>query len=196
MAEIPEHLLKRAAGPEGRARVRAGRYRRRWRGPAGEEKAAEGAAVAHRRAPGAGCSCNEGRRAARRSRGPHPAPAHRRQGRLDPGREGHADRQGPRLAPPPRRRVRRLAGDDRVPARVLGVRQRATPAGGELQPHAEPVEGAVVLPRPAGTPDDVPPARRRRGHPRVSASPGSRSPATSTATRRTSPRTASSPSRP
>ena len=32
--------------------------------------------------------------------------------------------------------------------------------------HAEPVEGAVVLPRPPGAAHDVPPDGRRRDHPR------------------------------
>ena len=62
-----------------------------------------------------------------RRRGPgrsHPAPAHGRQVRLDPGRQGHAAGQGPRVAAPARRRVRRRAGLHGVPADLLDLRQR------------------------------------------------------------------------
>ena len=43
--------------------------------------------------------------------------------------------------------------------------QRAAARAGQRQPDAEPVEGAVVLPRPAGAAHDVPPDGRRRDHP-------------------------------
>ena len=53
----------------------------------------------------------------------------------------------------------------RVPARVLDRRERAAAHAGQRQPDAEPVEGAVVLPRPPGAAHDVPPDGRRRDHP-------------------------------
>ena len=102
----------------------------------------------------------------RRARRSHAAPADRRQERLDPGGQGHAGRQGAHLAAPAGRRVRRRARVHGVHVRVLGLRQRAAAAARQHQPDAEPVEGAVVLPRPAGTAHDVPPDDRRRDHPR------------------------------
>ena len=78
---------------------------------------------------------------------------------------------------------------------VLGVGQRPAAAALERQPDAEPVEGAVVLPRPPGTAHDVPPDDRRRDDPRRRADRAHLRSRTSTRTPRTSPRTASSRSR-
>ena len=64
-----------------------------------------------------------------------------------------------------------------------------------LQQDAEPVEGAVVLPRPPGAAHDVPPDGRGRDDPRRRTRVWSRSRPTSTRTRRTSRTTASSRSR-
>ena len=49
---------------------------------------------------------------------------------------------------------------------LLRARAGAAAADGQLQPDAQPVEGAVVLPRPPGAAHDVPPDGRRRDHPR------------------------------
>ena len=65
-----------------------------------------------RRPPAAAAGPAAGRRPGRS----HPAPAHGRQVRLDPGRQGRPAGQGPRLAPPARRRVRRRPGLHRLPA--------------------------------------------------------------------------------
>src|SRR5437588_352567 len=56
--------------------------------------------------------------------------------------------------------------DDGVPRRLLDVQGRTVPRAGEPEPHAEPVESAVVLPRAAGAPALLPPAGRRRDDPR------------------------------
>ena len=76
------------------------------------------------------------------------------------------DRQGPHLAAPARRRVRRRAGVHGVHVLLLDLGQRPAAAAGQPQPDAEPVEGAVVLPRPARAAHDVPPDDRRRHHSR------------------------------
>ena len=70
---------------------------------------------------------------------------------------------------------------------LLGARARTAARSGRLQPDAEPVEGAVVLPRPAGAADDVPPDGRGRDHPGHGPRSCSSSRPTSTRTRRTSP---------
>ena len=109
---------------------------------------------------------DRGRPAARRRSGrAHPAPAHGGQVRLDPGRQGQAPGQGPRVAAPARRRVRRGARLHRLPADLLLGRQRTAAGAGELQPDAEPVQGAVVLPGSPGAAHDVPPDGRRCDHP-------------------------------
>ena len=73
--------------------------------------------------------------------------------------------QGARVAAPAGDRVRRRSGLHRVPVDLLDLRQRAAARPGQLEPDAEPVEGAVVLPRPAGAAHDVPPDGGRRDHP-------------------------------
>ena len=100
----------------------------------------------------------------------HPAPAHGRQVRLDPGRQGHPAGQGPRVAPPARGRVRGRAGLHGLHARLLDLRERPAARAGQPQPDAEPVEGAVVLPRPPGAAHDVPPDGGRRAASRAWAS--------------------------
>ena len=75
-------------------------------------------------------------------------------------------RQGPHVAPP----AGRSSSWPRWPARrscfVFSVFVNAPLLrAGEPQPDAEPVEGAVVLPRPAGAPDHVPPDGGRGDHP-------------------------------
>src|SRR4051812_46823345 len=84
--------------------------------------------------------------------------------RLDPGREVRADRQGARLAAPARGRVRGCAGRHRVRVPAVGVRERAAADARQHQPHAEPVEGPLVLPRPPGAAHDVPPDGRGCDH--------------------------------
>ncbi len=105
------------------------------------------------------------------------------------------DRQGAHMAPPARRRVRRLPVVHRVHVPVLGVGQRPAAATRQPEPDTEPVEGAVVLPRSPGTAHDVPPDDRRRDDPRRRADRAHLRSRTSTRTRPTSPRTASSRSR-
>ncbi len=146
-SRIPAHLLERSKAA--RAEVR-GCTADRGRG-------ARGVAAA------TATTCGRDRSAARRrgSGRSHAAAADRRQGRLDPGREGDSGRQGPRLAAPAAHRVRRLARVHCVRVRLLGVRERAAAAAREHQPHAEPVEGTVVLPRVAGAAHDVPSDGRR-----------------------------------
>ena len=50
-------------------------------------------------------------------------------------------------------------------ADLLDLRERPAARAGQLQPDAEPVQGAVVLPRPPGTAHHVPPDGGRRDHP-------------------------------
>ena len=145
----PPRAQPRRQGPAGR-RARRGRHGHRT----GRGSAAGGGAVATARAPGG-----------RRARWSHPAPAHGGEVGLHPGRQGHAGRQGPHLAPPAGRRVRGLPGVHGVPARLLGLRERPAAAAGQPQPDAEPVQGAVVLPGPPGAAHHVPPDGRRRDHP-------------------------------
>ena len=101
-----------------------------------------------------------------RPRGPHPAAADRRQGRLHPADPGRGPGQGPRLAPPAGRRVRGHAQPHGAGHDLLRPRPGAAAGTGQLQPDAEPVEGAVVLPRPPGAPHDLAPDGGRRDHPR------------------------------
>ena len=183
-SRIPAHLLERA-----KKAARAGAVAARPGGGTATATAPVAAAAVHHRG---GHRRPAGRRRPGRA---HPAPAHRRQVRLDPGRQGHAAGQGPRLAAPAGGRVRGRAALHRLPADLLDLRERPAAHAGQHQPDAEPVEGAVVLPRPAGAAHDVPPDGRRRDHPghgHLRPDPGARTP---TATRATSPRTASSPSR-
>ena len=112
-SRIPAHLLERSKAAKA---TRRGRRRRR-RGASG----GGGTAVATA-APAAGRRHRRRRPAAgRRPRRSHPAPAHRRQVRLDPGRQGGAGRQGPRLAPPARRRVRRRCSRARAFLLVFSI---------------------------------------------------------------------------
>ena len=92
------HLLERVAAAKARASGGGG--------DAGGSGGGGGTAtaVATRRAAAAAAARGH------RARGSHPAPADGRQVGLDPGRQGHAAGQGPRLAPPARHRVRRRAG--------------------------------------------------------------------------------------
>src|SRR5439155_12874928 len=53
------------------------------------------------------------------------------------------------------------------PRDLLHVRERAAPGAGQPEPHAEPVEGAVVLPGPPGAAPVLPPHDRRRDDPDV-----------------------------
>ncbi|CAA9236101.1 MAG: Cytochrome b, partial [uncultured Acidimicrobiales bacterium] len=141
-------------GSRRRARGRGRRRRCRHRGaPVGRSHGGR-----RHRHPGA-AACH-------RTRGPHPAPPDRGEGRLDPRRQGPSHRQGPHVAPPARRRVRGVARRHRLPARVLGLRQRPAAHARELQPHAEPVQGALVLPRAPGAAGAVPPDGGGRDDPR------------------------------
>jgi hypothetical protein len=70
-----------------------------------------------------------------------------------------------RVAAPAHHRVRRGAVLHRLHADLLDLRERAAPRAGRHQPDAQPVEGAVVLPRSAGTAHHVPPDGGRRDHP-------------------------------
>ena len=83
----------------------------------------------------------------------------------------------------------------RVHALLLDLRQRPAAPAGQRQPDAEPVEGAVVLPRPAGAAHDVPPDGRRRDHPGHGLCRADPRPVHRQEPVATSPRTASSPSR-
>ncbi|CAA9223797.1 MAG: Cytochrome b, partial [uncultured Acidimicrobiales bacterium] len=147
--EDPRRAPRPVQGGAGEGCRRCARgWRRRWRG---HGRAPHRGGHGRRRSRHPGAAAGDG------ARGPHPAPAHRRQGRLDPRRQGQAHRQGAHLAPPARRRVRGVARGHRVPARVLRVRQRTAAHAGQLQPHAEPVQGALVLPRAPGAAGAVPP---------------------------------------
>ena len=143
------------------------------------------------------CGRHRHPRAARRlrPRRAHPAAAHRRQVRLDPGRQGHPAGQGAHLAPPAGGRVRRLAADHRVHVRVLGLRQRSAAGAGQPEPDAEPLQGALVLPGPAGAAHDVPPDGGGCDHPRHGPVHPDAGPLHRQATPPTSPKSASSPSR-
>ena len=59
-------------------------------------------------------------------------------------------RQGPHLAAPGARRVPLRHRDHRPADRLVAAGRRAARGAGQPDAHAEPVEGAVVLPRPAG----------------------------------------------
>ena len=105
-------------------------------------------------------------------------------------------RQGPRVAAPARRRVRRRRWSALAFTFVFSIFVNAPLlAAGQHQPDAEPVEGAVVLPRPAGAAHDVPPDGRRRDHPRHGHLRADPRPVHRPEPVATSPRTASSPSR-
>src|SRR5207244_2774562 len=71
-----------------------------------------------------------------------------------------------RLAPPAGRRVRLAPQPDGAGDDLLRPRPGAAAGTGQLQPDAEPVEGAVVLPRPPGAPHDLAPDGGRRDDPR------------------------------
>ena len=75
----------------------------------------------------------------------HPAPADGRQVRVDPGRQGQAPGQGPRLAAPADRRVRRRAVHDGVHHDLLDLRERAAARARQLQ------RDAPTRPRRRGT---------------------------------------------
>ena len=147
-SKIPAHLLERSKAAKAKAE-------------GGEAAASTEVATA-----GAGAVATATATAApprrHRPRRAHPAPPHGGEVRVHPGRQGHPAGQGPRVAAPARGRVRRRAGLHRVPARVLGVRERAAARAGQREPDAEPVEGALVLPRPAGAAQVVPPDGGRR----------------------------------
>ena len=152
---VPAHLLERAA-----ARRDAPRWRRR------------------RRRRGR----TRGRRRRRHRHGDRDA--HHRRRRRRPGPGGHTQRlltvvksgsiqqtkaeAQDKVHTWPHLLVRRVRGDPRDDggaAHLLGARAGAAARPRRRQPDAEPVEGAVVLPRPAGAPHDVPPDGRRRDHP-------------------------------
>ncbi len=189
--KIPAHLLARSQAAKAKAAAGAS-------GGGEGEGAAAGGGTLTTTAPatGAAAAARGGRRRPRaragRSGRTHPAAADRRQGGLHPRRQVDADRQGQRVAPPARRRVRGRAGHDRLPAGVLGLRQRSPARAGQLQPDPEPVEGAVVLPRSAGAAHAVPSDGGRRHDPRYGPGRHSGPPATSTRTRATNQRIASS----
>ena len=175
---IPAHLLersrKRKAALAGGGGGEAG-GRRRWR-PRGRRG-------------------DRGRRARadeHRSGRSHPATAHRRQVRFDPAGARRSAGQGARLAAPARDRVRVDPVADGVRHDLLRAGEGAAARSRRREPDAEPVEGAVVLPRPAGAAQDVPPDGRGCDHPRRRARRCSRSRRTSTRTRRTSRPIASS----
>ena len=152
--KIPAHLLERAK----KAREGQGRRRDRRR---------------------------HGHRRRRRSRRPRPPPRWPPRRRPSPPAPAGTPSACSRSSSPARSRTSRPRPQDkvhvwphllvvefvaalalhRVPARLLDLRQRPAARAGQLQPDAEPVEGAVVLPRPPGAAHDVPPDGRRRDHP-------------------------------
>ena len=92
-------------------------------------------------------------------------PAGARAARGDPARRAGAGRPREHVAAP----ADRGDGGDVHPPRgdddLLDVHQRAAARAGEREPHAEPVEGALVLPGPAGAPALLPPDGGRHHDP-------------------------------
>ena len=151
--------------PSRRARPKGVRRKvRRGDSGGGGGVAVQERVASSRRRHCAECGRSAGRRRSWRS---HAAAADRRQERIDPGREGLPHRQGAHLAAP----AGWPSSSPRWPARrslfVFSTFVNAPlHAAGQPEPDAEPVESAVVLPRPARAADDVPPDGRRRHHPR------------------------------
>ena len=94
-----------------------------------------------------------------RARRSHAATADGRQVGIDPADARRGAGQGARVAAPARARVRVDPVADGVHHGVLGAGEGAAARPRRRQRDAEPVEGAVVLPRPAGAVEDV---QRRR----------------------------------
>jgi len=92
-SRIPSHLLERSQAAKARKK-------------AGGAAAAAGGGVAVA-GSGGGVATLAPPPARYRARGTHPATPDRRQVRFHPGRQGQATGQGPRVATPPDRRVRR-----------------------------------------------------------------------------------------
>ena len=198
MTEIPEHLLKRAAGAATRPRPAPARRRR----PAAATPARLAAADDPARPNPGPPARAQPRRHGGRGRGRRPTAARRRRWRLphrrSPGRPGRADRRqgqvgaGPGATPSGcspwssagrsrrsshRRSTRCTSGRTcsppssspcwSSPAFTLASRSSSTRrcSSWPTPPDAEPVQGAVVLPRPAGAADDVPPDDRGRDDP-------------------------------
>ena len=151
-AAIPAHLLERSAPAQGRARRRRRRRRRR---------------------PGRG-----------RRGGAATATAHARRRPTVTGPGGHTQRLLTVVKSGSIQQTRAEAQDkvhtwphllvvefaalahrDRGAHDLLGHRAGAAARPRRRQPDAEPVEGAVVLPRPAGAAHHVPPDGRGRDHP-------------------------------
>ena len=109
-----------------------------------------------------------------------------------PAGRARAGRPRERVAAPADRGVRRDVHPARRPGDLLDVRERAAARAGEPEPHAEPVEGAVVLPRPAGAAALLPPDGGGHRDPRRSSWSGSRPCPSSTGTRAPSRATARS----
>ena len=84
-------------------------------------------------------------------RGADPASAHRGQGPGHPDGQGRANGQGQHLAPPDAHGVRGPARHHRSPRDHVCDHPLPAARPGQLQRHSQPVEGAVVLPRPPGT---------------------------------------------
>ena len=149
-SKIPAHLLERSKAAKAKA---AG-------GDAGG--AATGTAVAT--APTAAALLLRRVPGADRARWAHPAPAHRRE--VGPIQDVKAVPQDKVHTWPHLLVVEFGAALLRcIHLDLLDLRERSAAGARQLQRDAEPVEGPVVLPRPAGTPHGVPPDGRRRDHP-------------------------------
>ena len=141
------------------ARPRSPAQRRRCRGTGRRG----GGAAAPRRAGGRdGSRARARRNGSRRS---HATAADGRQVGFDPADPRRGAGQGPHVAAPARDRVRGAVVDDGDGHDLLGVGEGAVALARRHEPDAEPVEGAVVLPRPAGAAHDVPPDGRGCDHP-------------------------------
>ena len=122
--------------------------------------------VAARRRAARGRDGSRARAGRHRSRRSHATAADGRQVRFDPADARRSAGQGAHVAAPAVDRVRGVAVDDRARHDLLRAGEGAAARARRREPDAEPVEGAVVLPRAAGAAHDVPPDGRRRDHPR------------------------------
>ena len=161
----PRGGRRRAAAAAGCGGGRTARRPAAGRGPGGGRPRSPSPRRSPPRARGTAAhrqpaDAEEGHRRQAPAAGAGPARGH-------PARRARAGRPRQRVAAPADRGVRRHVHPAGGPDGLLDVRQRAAARAGQPEPHAEPVEGAVVLPGPAGAAALLPPDDRRRHDPDV-----------------------------